>query len=135
MVQAALLGWCAACLLAGCQSGYEQHGHLDAASQAFVQRMHYPYIASKARRRQIERASRVVDVGMSKARALALLGPPDIKVFFDGSPISEAWTYIHTWRYRDKPDYHGRILVLSFDANAPDIIDNIELLADYENNL
>ena len=136
MVRTAFLGLCA-CLLVGCatpstQTQYypDQSGHRDAASEKFLRQIHYPYQASQARRRQIERASFQVDVGLSEAQVLALLGPPDFKTDYDGYPPKippcQTWTYVHTFKYRAKPGYCGKIFVVTFSKTAPQTVIQIE---------
>ena len=133
-------------LLVGCQGPYDQpHPSLfsgqprlyppqlakpSASRKAFFQHLHYPYVASKARRRRIEWAWRNLDINQTPAQVLAELGPPDWKEEFDGYPPkippSETWCYVHTLERPLGPNYDGKLLLIGVNKTTPAKIVSME---------
>ena len=103
----------------------------DAAKAEFFRRIHYPYYASKERRRRIEQAAHDMNVNQTPAQVLAELGPPDWKEMADGYPPkippSQVWYYVHTLERPLGPHYHGKLIGIDIEETTPPTIDTMEI--------
>lgn len=105
----------------------DQMGKVDLAGKEFEQHLRYPYHASQARRRRIERAEHDLPMYCTKEEVLARLGSPDLKYDFAGFPpeipASQEWCYVHTLEHSIDRKYSGKMIVLCFllDKNPPTV--------------
>jgi len=89
--------------------------------EEFTANIHYPYYATTARQRQIERGARLLHKGMGETTVLQLMGPADYKVgWFDPTrnQHGQLWHYVVAWERRPTEDDHGKMVTVSLEEKG-----------------